>query len=184
MPYSPTNDAENIAQLGRDVKAHRANSGEQFCAFAFDLDHWLQLTPPVSERNRDECLTTDGGEPPKWLAAFFSLTDPMHTEQALLDKFEQWYSDYEGMYDRPGTLYIYSFLIQQCLFLFGWQRYGFGVYLALSVVLSAVAGTVSWFAVEMSAIRCGQWLVGRWTRRPDSVEPVCAPSIAIVPSTT
>jgi hypothetical protein len=111
MPYSPTNDAANIAQLGRDVKIRRANSGEQFCAFAFDLDHWLQLTPPVSERNRDECLTTDGGEPPKWLAAFFALTDPMHTEQALLDKFEQWYSDYQGMYGRPGTLYIYSFLI-------------------------------------------------------------------------
>jgi hypothetical protein len=110
MPYSPDNHAGNIAQLGKDVKRHRENSGEQFCVFAFDLDVLRRLEPPASSRTREDCLSLE--EPCNWLAAFFELTEGQtHTERAVLEKFEQWYSDYTGTYGAPERLYIYSFLI-------------------------------------------------------------------------
>jgi hypothetical protein len=110
MPNSTTGHAKYIAQLGRAVKVHR-NPGEQFCAFAFDLDT-QQLEPSVSSRARADCLDLNGGAPPPtWLAAFFADTDPDHTERAVLDIFDQWYSYYSSTYGAPERLYIYSFLI-------------------------------------------------------------------------
>jgi peptidoglycan/LPS O-acetylase OafA/YrhL len=69
-------------------------------------------------------------------------------------------------------IYIYSFIIQQCLYAFGCHRYGFWPYLALSLVLSAAAGTVSWILVEKPCIRLGERVTARWKRRVPS--PVAA----------
>ena len=110
MPNSTTDHGKYIAQLGRAVKVHR-NPGEQFCAFAFDLDT-QPMEPPAGTRGRANCLDlNNGAPPPTWLAAFFADTDPDHTERAVLDIFDQWYSYYEAVYDKPARLYIYSFLI-------------------------------------------------------------------------
>ena len=110
MPNSTTDHGKYIAQLGKAVKVHR-NPGEQFCAFAFDLDT-QPMEPPAGTRGRANCLDLNNGSPPPtWLAAFFADTDPDHTERAVLDIFDQWYSYYEAVYDKPARLYIYSFLI-------------------------------------------------------------------------
>ena len=107
MPYSTTDHAGNLAQLGRDVRHYR-NGSEQFCAFAFDLDQLRRLEPAVTSRyDKEDCLTTDG----TWLASFWSTSKPQHTERAVLAVFDQWYSDYQSTYGAPNTLYIYSFLI-------------------------------------------------------------------------
>ncbi len=72
-----------------------------------------------------------------------------------------------GKLDRIGDfsygIYIYSFLIQQCLVAFGWQNHGFVTFLALTVGLSVTAGAGSWFLVEKTAIAIGQRIVRRFS---------------------
>jgi len=62
----------------------------------------------------------------------------------------------ERIGDFSYGIYIYSFLIQQCLFAFGWQGQGFWIFLALSLGLSVAAGAASWFLVERPAIARGR----------------------------
>jgi peptidoglycan/LPS O-acetylase OafA/YrhL len=62
----------------------------------------------------------------------------------------------EQIGDFSYGIYIYSFLIQQCLFVFGWQHQGFWIFLGLSLGLSVAAGAASWFLVERPAIAWGQ----------------------------
>ncbi len=58
-------------------------------------------------------------------------------------------------------VYLYSFLLQQCLVAFDLHHAGWLVFFATSVVVSVVAGCFSWLLVERPSIACGARLVGR-----------------------
>lgn len=114
MPFN--NDPKNnLNTLGREAKRYRQGA-EQFCAFAFDLEKWKILIPDVNARTKDKCLRIGGTlksqhETANWLASYWTMSQPKHTERLVLDKFDKWYSRYASVYGEPRTLYIYSFLI-------------------------------------------------------------------------
>ena len=91
-------------------------------------------------------------------------------EKLPLQKFER-------VGDFSYGIYIYAFVIQQCLTQFGVNHRGFGIYLAASVVLSIAAGALSWFLVERPAIRFGQRLLSR-RRAAANVLPDLRPEAA------
>jgi hypothetical protein len=103
---SPSN---NLTELGRAAKVFR-DGAEQFCVFAFDLEDHLKIFPAPSARTKKSCMNI-GQDPTNWLAAFWQMSQPQHTERRVLDKFHNWYSRYESSYGTPTSLYIYSFLI-------------------------------------------------------------------------
>ncbi|HLY78765.1 MAG TPA: hypothetical protein VKQ70_05290 [Caulobacteraceae bacterium] len=114
MPYTDDPGA-NIQQLGRDVKFYRKGA-EQFCAFAFDLESHKKLFPPTISREKEKCLkiggkSGNGREVANWLASFWTMSAPMHTERKVLEKFDTWFFRYQSVYGTPSNLYIYSFLI-------------------------------------------------------------------------
>jgi hypothetical protein len=115
MPYTD-DPANNIQQLGREVKFYRKGA-EQFCAFAFDLEAHKKLFPPTMTRDKEKCLKIGGAKAGKgqeianWLASFWTMSAPMHTERKVLEKFDNWFFRYASVYGEPSTLYIYSFLI-------------------------------------------------------------------------
>jgi peptidoglycan/LPS O-acetylase OafA/YrhL len=77
---------------------------------------------------------------------------------------------FERFGDYSFGIYIFSFPIQQCLRLWGVHDAGLLVYVALSVVLSVLAGVLSWFIVEAPALR--------WAKRVGKRETVLEPSSA------
>jgi len=89
----------------------------------------------------------------------------------------------EQIGDISYGIYIYSFLIQQCLFAFGWQRQGFWIFLGLSLGLSVAAGAASWFLIERFAISWGQSFSSRFSTRgakaPDPIPLIAAPTKAL-----
>jgi len=86
----------------------------------------------------------------------------------------------EAVGDFSYGIYIYSFLIQQSLFAFGWHHRGFWIFFGVSLGLSVAAGATSWFLIEKAAIRMGQRIAARFAA-PANTAP--DPSIAIVPTT-
>lgn len=109
MPFA-ANDEACLTKLGRQLK-HLRNPGEQFCVFAFDLMEHDALAPSPGDIDRDQLPFDGEASPPIWNAAFYADVAPSHTERALLNVFGQWISDYEGTFEHPNSLYIYSFLI-------------------------------------------------------------------------
>lgn len=110
MPFGSSHQ-QVITNLGRALK-HLRNPGEQFCVFGFDLTEHRALEPdPAAVAKHD--LPLDFTEHPNanWTAAFWSVTQPHHTEIAILERFEQWLSNYSGVYGAPRNLHVYSALI-------------------------------------------------------------------------
>ncbi len=69
------------------------------------------------------------------------------------------FSGFERYGDFSYGVYLYSFLIQQCLIAFGVHKLGFLSLLVLSVILSLIAGAISWFLIERPAIAWGSRLI-------------------------
>jgi hypothetical protein len=107
MPFC-NGDNDCLSKLGKALKDKRS-PGEQFCVFAFDCAEHGELEPAPSSVGKDDLPLSQA--PHNWDGAFYSAVGPAHTEQAVLQGYGQWISDYEGFYGRPTTLYIYSFLI-------------------------------------------------------------------------
>ena len=85
----------------------------------------------------------------------------------------------ERIGDFSYGIYIYAFVIQQCLTQFGVNRHGFPVFLAASIGLSMAAGAMSWFLIERPCIRLGQRLLSREKPRDvissvSTLQPVAA----------
>jgi len=80
----------------------------------------------------------------------------------------------ESIGDFSYGIYIYSFLIQQCLFVFGWQHQGFWKFLGLSAGLSMAAGVASWFLIERFAISWGHRCSGARDKISNPI-PLIAP---------
>ena len=72
------------------------------------------------------------------------------------------FSRLEKVGDISYGIYIYSFLIQQCLYAAGCHRLGFWTFSGVSLGLSIIAGALSWLLVEQPFIRLGQRLTARW----------------------
>ncbi|WKB55674.1 hypothetical protein [Eleftheria terrae] len=115
MPYN-TDPRNNLTLLGREAKLYRTGA-EQFCVFAMDLEDHKALIPAVVSRPKEKCVRVGGEHSDKqpqvanWLASYWTMSQPRHTEQQVLAKFDKWYSRYASTYGEPSTLYIYSFLI-------------------------------------------------------------------------
>ncbi len=71
----------------------------------------------------------------------------------------------EARGDISYGIYLYSFVLQQCLVALDLHRHGFVLFLTLSVALSAAAGCASWLFVERPAIAFGAWIVSRLPKR-------------------
>lgn len=111
MPFG-TSHQQCIQNLGKALK-HLRSPGEQFCVFAFDLLHHEALQPFPADILKGD-LPLDPTEHPEanWTAAFWSITQPAHTEVAILDRtFWTWLEFYRSTYGDPRDLYIYSALI-------------------------------------------------------------------------
>ena len=100
--------------MGKGLKGLRANGGEQFCVFAFDLGA-REIVPKPSEVKRASlpmCTKRDGFDW-TWDAAFYGMTARNHTEKVLLQNMLDWASGYRtfNQGQNPKKLFIYSFLI-------------------------------------------------------------------------
>ena len=77
----------------------------------------------------------------------------------------------EQIGDFSYGIYIYAFLIQQCLFAFGWQRQGFWIFLGLSLGLSVAAVYRARFGLLTGCFLIGYGIariIGECFRQPDA----------------
>jgi len=72
--------------------------------------------------------------------------------------------------DYSYGVYIYSYPVAQLLAVFGLQRWGIGVFVALSVVATAPLAVLSWWLVERHALRLKRVALPG-TRRPPASHP-------------
>lgn len=95
-----------------------------------------------------------------------------------------------GVFRRVGRhndysygVYIYAFLVQQMLAVFGVPRFGMLAYLGASVVVSLGVAMLSWHLVEKPALRLKDW-TPPFLRRAASLppEPVAEPVSEAVPA--
>ncbi len=85
-----------------------------------------------------------------------------------------------GKLDRLGDVsygvYLYAFVIQQCLYTLGGHRLGIALYVLVSAVLSVALGALSWVLVEKPAIALGQAVLKvRWRRATVCFSNPCPP---------
>jgi hypothetical protein len=88
-----------------------ARPAEQFCVFVFDFaDNNPCIFPPLSGFTRDIVARDYHMQEwsATWMAAFWTVCQPDHTEKFIFDNFEQWVHNYSVLYGHPRALYIYS----------------------------------------------------------------------------
>lgn len=113
-----------LASLAKWGSYGRAGNG-QFCVMGFNTLENGSEYPSAADCESSHSLqdlmknaieygnwySETDSTPYTWIAAYYDRNIGTHTEQVLLDVFDQWCSAYSHIYDPPTTLYIYSFLI-------------------------------------------------------------------------
>lgn len=73
------------------------------------------------------------------------------SEWSVLERFEK-------LPDLSYGVYLYGFLLQQCLVMMGYGRYGAWTFIFCSIILSYIAGALSFYLFEKPAIHLGERL--------------------------